>query len=618
MIVSDMGNIQYIKFCLLFFSVLLVYSSILGNDNWTYDESLKTDVQFWKQVFTLYSKNQHIIHDAENLDIIYQIVTFDTSVSEYFRERHLENKKREIKRFLLEIAKNSEIVKPRNHPQQQIIEQFKGVKDPAKFRKAANQIRAQQGMRENFEEGLERALNYLPFMKEVFRESGMPEELAYLPHIESSFNPLARSRAGAAGMWQFMRSTGRLYMKVNRIIDQRYDPIVSTKAAAKLLRYNYQKTENWGLAVTAYNFGLAGIKKAIKRHGSDYIKVRESFNHRKFKFASRNFYPEFLAVIEIMKDYKKYFPDVKPAPISSSMHYQLKAAVKLPRLLKQMKIGLLEFRSLNPVYTRRALKGWVNVPAGYWIYLPIKSDLAKLNDFFRNNRLQLAESEDFSKKGYPKKNAPGLSDRPTLADESKTNNQQLNGSFDLPKPGVTSDISAWIHSPHTWGREVLASYQQSTESIEKIKTELNQKIMVKENYIVVFANETLGHFADWLNISLRKLQNINNFGRRRTIYQGQRLKLTFTSVSIQEFQEKRINYHLQLIMSFLDKKELVNLVDYEINSGESVWELARYRYKIPVEIIQYFNIHSDINNLYPGDVLRIPVFKNVNSLEETL
>jgi membrane-bound lytic murein transglycosylase D len=616
--VKDMSSIRDLKFGLLIISILLVFSSLFGNNNWTYDESLKTDVQFWKDIFTLYSKDQNIIHDAENLDIIYQIVTFDTSISEYFKERHLENKKREIKRFLLEIAKHPEKIEPRNHSERQILEQFKDDKDPGKFRKAANQIRAQQGMRENFEEGLERALNYLPFMKEVFRESGLPEELAYLPHIESSFNPLARSRAGAAGMWQFMRSTGRLYMKVNRIIDQRYDPIVSTKAAARLLRYNYQKTGDWGLAVTAYNFGLAGIKKAIKRYGSDYIKVRESFNHRKFKFASRNFYPEFLAVIEIMREFKKYFPDIKPASVSSSMHYQLRAAVKLPRLLKQLKIEMSEFRSLNPVYTRRAIKGWVYVPAGYWIYLPIKSDLAKLNEFFRNNRLELAESGGISKKKYPAKKVTRPSKESELADEIKTNNQQSNGSLVLRKPGVTSDISAWIHSPQTWGREVLASHNQSTVSIEKIKTELNQKIMVKENYIVVFANETLGHFADWLNISLRKLQNINDLGRRRTIYQGQRLKVSFTNVSIKEFQEKRINYHLQLIMSFLDKKELVNLVDYEINSGESVWELARYRHKIPVEIIQYFNIHSDINNLYPGDILRIPIFRNINTLEETL
>jgi membrane-bound lytic murein transglycosylase D len=592
--------------------LLIIFSSLMAQQDWTYDNSLVPDIKFWKDVFTLYQTNQYILHDSEDLRIIYKIVTFDSSISEYAKEKQIERMKKEIKDVLLKFADHNGKITATTVLEEQIGWYFNKAEDPSVYKYASQQIRAQQGMRETFEAGLARALYYIPIMKQVFREKQLPEELSYLPHIESSFNPIARSKVGAAGMWQFMRSTGRRYMKVNRIIDQRYDPIVSTKAAAKLLRYNYDQTGDWGLAVTAYNFGLSGIKRAIQNYGSDYLKVRESFNHRKFKFASRNFYPELLAVIEIMKDYKTYFSEVSPINLTPSFRYQLKKAILIPSLVQNLGIDMSDFKALNPEYTRNALKGWVKVPSGYWINLPIETDLARLDSYFRKKELTLNNE-------MPEQTRI-LSTEQELSDQiaKEVSKPVLNGALTAKKPGVISETSSKILTEANLQQGLYGISVEEKVSLDKIEKDLYHKLEIKDNYITVFANETLGHYADWLKIPLSYLQNLNHFRNRRTIYQGQRLKIDFSRVTEREFLEKRVNYHIQLIMSFLDQKELVNLLEYEIAAGESLWNLSKYRYNVPMGIIQYFNIYTDINNLYPGDVIRIPIFHNNNSLEETL
>ena len=100
----------------------------------------------------------------------------------------------------------------------------------------------------------------------MLREEGVPIELAALPHVESSFDPTAYSRAGAAGMWQFIRSTGLRYMRIDHIVDDRRDPFFSSVAAARLLRDNYEVLQNWALAITAYNHGQAGMRNAVRSY----------------------------------------------------------------------------------------------------------------------------------------------------------------------------------------------------------------------------------------------------------------------------------------------------------------------------------------------------------------
>ena len=92
---------------------------------------------------------------------------------------------------------------------------------------------------------------YLKKIRQILKQKKLPTDLSYLPHVESSFNPSAYSKFGAAGMWQFVRSTGRRYMRVDYVVDERRDPILSSYAAARLLRDNYARLGTWPLALTA-------------------------------------------------------------------------------------------------------------------------------------------------------------------------------------------------------------------------------------------------------------------------------------------------------------------------------------------------------------------------------
>jgi membrane-bound lytic murein transglycosylase D len=132
-------------------------------------------------------------------------------------------------------------------------------------------VHVQIGIKERFREGIVRSGKYLDGFQEIFDKEGVPTIIALLPLVESSFENRARSNAGAAGIWQFTRGTGRLYLTINNKGDERLHPEKATRAAARLLRDNYNALGSWPLAITAYNHGRGGMLRAKGEVGSDDI-----------------------------------------------------------------------------------------------------------------------------------------------------------------------------------------------------------------------------------------------------------------------------------------------------------------------------------------------------------
>ena len=375
---------------------------IKHKSNLPHRDALDTEVRFWKKVFAKYSLDQHVIHDSENLGIIYKVVSFDSAVSDRKRSKQLKAIKEDVKDLLLKFHSGKYKVSELTVWEKQVYQQFSDIKDKNKFRTASKRVRAQQGIMENFLAGVRRSFAYLPYIKKVFADKGIPRELIYLPHVESSFNPNARSHVGATGMWQFMRGTARMYMKVNRIKDERYDPLVSTKAAARLLKYNYSKLNDWALAITAYNHGLGSMKKAKRRH-KDYLTIREKYLRRSFGFASKNFYPEVLAVVEIQDSLSHYFPGIQGDPVLLYQEITLPKPITLNRFAKQFKIETTELKSLNPGFRSQVWRGTRRVPANYIIRLPLQADAQQIladlgaskDDF---NTIKLAKKDPYRDK----------------------------------------------------------------------------------------------------------------------------------------------------------------------------------------------------------------------------
>jgi membrane-bound lytic murein transglycosylase D len=160
---------------------------------------------------------------------------------------------------------------------------------------------------------LVRSWTYLPEIERIFAAAGLPHELTLLPHIESSFNHKAYSHAGAAGLWQFTRGTGQRFLRIDNRVDERLDVRLSTFAAARLLREHYEDLGTWPLAITAYNHGPNGMKQAVATVGTkDFGTIVERYRGPLFGFASKNFYAEFLAAVEVARHHWQYFPELTP------------------------------------------------------------------------------------------------------------------------------------------------------------------------------------------------------------------------------------------------------------------------------------------------------------------
>ncbi|UCF37449.1 MAG: LysM peptidoglycan-binding domain-containing protein [Acidobacteriota bacterium] len=273
------------------------------------------EVAFWKSVFAQYESREIIFHDQNDLRLVYYHQTFPSGIegnpSEARRQRKiLKNTTKKVQSLFDDIAQHGTTSDRLTGEHRKIIKVLEDADykiTSSLLRRLRDNMRYQRGVRDKFMAGLIRSGRYVDQIEEVFTHYGLPTELAALPHVESSFNYNAYSKAGAAGIWQFTRGTGRSYLKINRYIDERLDPIEATEAAAKLFRDNHTLLESWPLTVTSYNHGRNGMRRAKSQYGDDLRMIVDNYRSKYFGFASRNFYAEFLAALDVSRNSEYYF-----------------------------------------------------------------------------------------------------------------------------------------------------------------------------------------------------------------------------------------------------------------------------------------------------------------------
>jgi len=207
----------FAKYIFVLVVILVAFSSDIQAESKSFPvfECIQPNVSFWTQIYTKYSSNQGVIHDSRNLGIIYGSIKLEDPYRAGGRKinrRRIKNAKKKYKTILAKLAKNQA---PESPIEKQIAELFGPNPRPADYKLAIRRIRCQTGQKDRFRAGLIRSGAYIDEIRRIFRESGLPEDLAYLPHVESSFNYEAYSKFGAAGIWQFTRSTGKHYMQIN-------------------------------------------------------------------------------------------------------------------------------------------------------------------------------------------------------------------------------------------------------------------------------------------------------------------------------------------------------------------------------------------------------------------
>jgi membrane-bound lytic murein transglycosylase D len=334
---------------------------------------LEPDVQFWQRIYSTVTTQGGLLHDERYLDIVYEELSFPAAMAERERASIVDAARAKYERILMRLGGGTH--DGLSDEEKRVLALFPPNVSNAALREAAERVRFQLGQADRFREGVVRAGAWQRHVEETLRREGLPLELSALPHVESSFNPRAYSKVGAAGMWQFMRSTGRRWLRVDNVVDERLDPYKSTIAAAQFLNVNYSILGSWPLALTAYNHGAGGMRRAKELMGTDdIVTIVRNYQSRSFGFASRNFYVSFLAALEIDRNSERYFGRIERAPPDSSRVVRLPYYVPAQSLERALGTDRDMLRALNLSLLDPVWSGQRFVPRGFELRVPGGAD----------------------------------------------------------------------------------------------------------------------------------------------------------------------------------------------------------------------------------------------------
>jgi len=331
--------------------------------------SIHARVEFWKRIYSEVGTDGGFLHDPDDLSLVYERISLPSGQWDRAGQRHVDARKRHIASVLRALAqgKRSDL----SAEEQRILALFPAGAGSRALRGKAEAVRFQLGQSDKFRAGLARQGRWDAHIRQVFAERGLPTELGALPHVESSFNPAARSSVGASGIWQFMPSTGRLYMRVDAAVDERNDPFLATVAAARLLKSNHDAIGSWPLAITSYNHGLGGMQRAARQLGTKDIGVIiDRYQSRSFGFASKNFYASFVAAMEIDREPEKYFGAVRRDPPEDPERVILDHYYRASTIAAAFGASSDALRSLNPAVSDSVWAGKQLLPRGYELRVP--------------------------------------------------------------------------------------------------------------------------------------------------------------------------------------------------------------------------------------------------------
>jgi membrane-bound lytic murein transglycosylase D len=740
-------------------------------------EGIQQDVNFWVRVYTEITTNEGFLHDERNLSVVYETVKFSVGSSPRERQRlvdeHRDRHIAALRRIVaaLDSAAEREAL---SDSDKRILGLWGPNPTAILLRDAQERIRFQLGQADRFKEGLIRASSYQAHIAETFANLGLPSELAVLPHVESSFNANAYSKVGAAGLWQFMRSTGRRYMRVDDAVDERLDPYRSTEAAAQLLAYNYRVLGSWPLALTAYNHGAAGMRRAKETVGTDdFVKISRTYSSRTFGFASRNFFPSFLAALTIDENPEKYFGPLDRRPEQKFQEIAMPAYVRLTTLERTLGVDREQLRALNPAWRPTIFNGTRLIPRGYHLRLPAETAekwtaellasrlpsselfagqitprthrvhrgetlasiapkygltaqrLAELNrmsvhaalragrrlhlpeqlprlvsgaapppppaavvaavsspenataetaptdEFYvvrRGDSLQLiAQRVRVPESQLLRMNALKDPDRlyegqrlriagkapPAILAATEPEEETKVASIDAargeaqregavvevvreettrpigtgePRRGryrsaatvameesTTPEVAESVVQAAEDAREPVSASQAEELSPALGPVSVTQALADSIDYQVrddgtirVEGTETLGHYADWLQIPTQRLRTLNHLKYRQPVQLGQKLKLDYSRVSREAFEQVRRDYHAKLQGEFFAQHRISGTEVYIVRRGDSLWTMTQKFNDLPIWLLRQYNPDTDLSDLRAGTQVLMP------------
>lgn len=629
-----------------FLLLLFVVSRAPAQDLFPRPAELEADIGFWVRIFSAVDSDRGVLHDNRHLAIVYAEIDVPANLSNSARQRRVDAERDKIRAALETLASGKR--EGLTADESRLLAMWGNDTDNATFRDAVGRIRFQRGLSDRFRAGLERSGRWRAFIEQEFAALGVPIELAALPHVESSYNPAARSHVGASGIWQFTRSTARRFVRVDHVLDERNDPFTATRAAGQLLRYNHSITGNWPTAITAYNHGLGGIRRAMREYGDTaYVDILRKYDGRTFGFASRNFYVAFLAALEVDQAADRYFPGLQREKPEQYELVRLPGYIGASALENLLQVGRKDLATHNGALQPTIWQGSKLLPRDYELRLPGRVLSAPLAELVAGIPSTAWSSEQLPDLFHTIASGDTLSQ---IAEEYGTTvstlaalnsldsrhriraGQQLRLPAAGPAPAATEAVEAEVvaaveaapapdielseTTPAALSGEPVAA-RAAEEVAQPDNTELlsdpSDYTVGGDGRIEVQPLETLGHYAEWLGLRTQRLRDINGFAFGTPVAVGQRVRLEFGEVDIATFESRRVAYHRGLQDAYFRDHVITGIREHVIARGESVWVLSLREYGVPLWLFRQYNPELDLHRVRPGTRIRFPVLADSES-----
>jgi len=472
-------------------------------------------VAFWRNVYGKWSRGEVAIHDDEYMGVIYEVADLPgPTLNGYTAEqkRFVRARKAYYKRRLEDLEDRIRAGLPLSRYDRALYDKLMDAGGRWAIYGASDRVRSQRGLRERFRRGLAISGRYDTKFREIFRSRGLPEDLAYLPHVESSFQTNARSSVGAVGVWQFMQGTGKRYMTVNGAVDERLDPVTAAEGAASYLGTAYRKLGSWPLAVTSYNHGQGGMEKAKAIYGNDIGAIVRKYKGPYFKFASRNFYAEFIAAREVASHPRRYFPEgIRYQRPLSEDRLVLRHGMSAPRIAYHYGVSMPRLADLNLHWKKSVRQGRAELPVGSTVWLP-------QGTLKRAGRVPESRWPTMVAKAEYRPKAKRESTRRARAEYKRKPSRTTRAEY-RRKPVRTVRAQPKLQS--------IIAAEAARKSIKVAKKVAKAKASGATKVHVVKPNETLYRVSTYYKMSVAELQRLNRMGPNDTnIRLGQRLRVS--------------------------------------------------------------------------------------------